>query len=45
MSYLKKQADKLLIAIRGYKTPESVINKLKKYDYLIQNPPFDGQKL
>ena len=43
MNYLKICTDKILIAINGYKTPDSVIKKLPDYKYLIQNPPFNGQ--
>lgn len=44
MNYLLKTCtDKLLIATHGYKTPDKVIKKLKKFDYLIINPPFDGK--
>lgn len=41
MNYLKICTDKILIAIKGYKTPDSVIKKLPDYKYLIQNPPFN----
>lgn len=41
MNYLKNCTDKILIAINGYKTPDSVIKKLPDYKYLIQNPPYN----
>ena len=43
MNYLKRTTDRLLIAINGYKTPQKVIDKLPKYDYLLGNPPFRKQ--
>ncbi len=38
MHYLKKITDKVLNATSVYKTPPSIIDKITKYDYLIQNP-------
>jgi hypothetical protein len=40
MNYLKECTDRLLISIKGYKTPNKVIKKLKKKDFsfLIGNP-------
>lgn len=42
MNFLRKCTDKILLAINGYKTPKSVIEKLQKNDlsYLISNPKF-----
>lgn len=44
MNYLKTCTDKLLIAINGYKTPESVLKKLPDYKHLIGNPPWQSKK-
>jgi hypothetical protein len=44
MNYLKICTDKILIAINGYKTPDSVIKKLPDYKYLIENPPWQSKK-
>jgi len=41
MHYLEIITAKLLTSIQVYKTPEKVIEKLHKYDYLIQNPPYN----
>jgi len=38
MHYLKIITDKVLNATSVYKTPPGIIDKLTKYDYLIQNP-------
>ena len=38
MNYLKELTTRINIAMYGYKTPKSVIEKLPDYKYLIQNP-------
>jgi hypothetical protein len=43
MKYLKTCTDRLLIAINGYKTPDSVIKKLPNYKYLIANPQWQSK--
>lgn len=44
MNYLKQCTDRLLISINGYKTPQSVIDKLnKKYEVILGNPPYNGK--
>lgn len=45
MNYLKKCADRLLIAINGYKTPEKAIELIKQKDlsYLIGNPQWQSK--
>jgi hypothetical protein len=40
MNYLKVLQQKISIAINGYTTPKKVLNKLKKYNCIIGNPPF-----
>ena len=44
MNYLKTCTDKLLIAINGYKTPQSVIDRFKKYEVILGNPPYHVNK-
>jgi hypothetical protein len=55
MNYIKQAAQSILIALQGYKTPKSVIDKLKnKRQYKEQvytsnrktiyaNPPYNGK--
>ena len=44
MNYLKTCTDRLLIAINGYKTPQSVIDRFKKYEVILGNPPWQSKK-
>lgn len=44
MNYLKTCTDRLLIAINGYKTPQSVIDRFKKYEVILGNPPYNGKE-
>ena len=43
-NYLKTCTDKILIAIKGYKTPQSVIDRFKKYEVILGNPPWQRKK-
>ena len=43
MNYLKTCTDRLLIAINGYKTPQSVIDRFKKYEVILGNPTWQSK--